>query len=390
MAVSSLLSLFQPTEVQATNLGARTLTLLAPTTPFDDDDVGGSQPSNGLGTEGTANHQFTIDIPTSTNVDTIRFEYCTTAAAVPGGIDCDVPTGVDASGASVGVGAGSNGDTDWTISSQTATTLVLDGTAEDMVGVKTFLLEDVINPDGSACATTDPNCTFFVRITTYDGGTGGTEIDSGTVAAATALQIELEGTMPESLVFCVGQEITEDNDVPDCSSVTTGNVSFNKLFTPEDAAWATSQMAASTNAVSGYIITVNGPTMTSGLNTISAIGAAGVTSAPGTSQFGMNVVENDEPNTVNPGNPAVSPASADVTEPLGNTLHNGTATGDYSTGGNDATALFAFLSGNTVANSGGAASDSQVFTATYIVNVPGSQPAGTYNSTLTYICTPTF
>lgn len=32
----------------------------------------------------------------------------------------------------------------------------------------------------------------------------------------------------------------------------------------------------------------------------------------------------------------------------------------------------------------------QIFTVSYIVNVPGSQPAGNYTTTLTYICTPTF
>jgi hypothetical protein len=57
---------------------------------------------------------------------------------------------------------------------------------------------------------------------------------------------------------------------------------------------------------------------------------------------------------------------------------------------------FAFddTSNNTVAvsNDGGSAgpTDSQIYTASYIVNVVGSQPAGTYTTTLTYICTPTF
>ena len=59
---------------------------------------------------------------------------------------------------------------------------------------------------------------------------------------------------------------------------------------------------------------------------------------------------------------------------------------------------FAFQNGDVVANSGytaggpgsPVASDSQIYTASYIVNVPGSQAAGTYTTTLTYICTPTF
>ena len=58
---------------------------------------------------------------------------------------------------------------------------------------------------------------------------------------------------------------------------------------------------------------------------------------------------------------------------------------------------FSFNSGATVANSEngnapgvGSPTNAQIFTVSYIVNVPGNQPAGTYSTTLTYICTPTF
>ena len=54
---------------------------------------------------------------------------------------------------------------------------------------------------------------------------------------------------------------------------------------------------------------------------------------------------------------------------------------------------FKFVSGNEVADSddgGSGGSDAQIYTASYMVNVPGNQPAGTYTTTLTYICTPTF
>ena len=34
--------------------------------------------------------------------------------------------------------------------------------------------------------------------------------------------------------------------------------------------------------------------------------------------------------------------------------------------------------------------EAQVYTASYIVNVAGNTYAGTYTTTLTYICTPTF
>jgi hypothetical protein len=75
----------------------------------------------------------------------------------------------------------------------------------------------------------------------------------------------------------------------------------------------------------------------------------------------------------------------------------GKATTNFRTGGDASTALYAFDAGgpNTVAQSDngtgtGAPTDSQIFTSTYMVNVSGSQPAGSYTTTLTYICTPTF
>jgi hypothetical protein len=311
--------------------------------------------------------------------------------AVPEGVDCDAPTGVDVSGAGLDAHTGATGFTTLATSSIcdnscgiTNAITIGRNSAANLVGAtpSTYHFSGIVNPSNT-------NETFFVRITTFTSldGTGGDPNDAGTVAASTAEPIIISGDMPESLVFCTGRSIPEANDVPDCTNATAGDIGFNQLFTPELASWATSQMAASTNATSGYVITVHGPTMTSGGNTITPIGGTSTTSAPGTSQFGMNVVENNEPN--NHDTPP-TPFSANVTTPLGNSEHNGQAIAPYATGGNAATARFAFLSGDAVADSNGLGTDSQVLTVTYIVNVPGSQPAGTYTTTLTYIATAYF
>jgi hypothetical protein len=78
---------------------------------------------------------------------------------------------------------------------------------------------------------------------------------------------------------------------------------------------------------------------------------------------------------------------SDIDEASNGTNLNGEALTNFNTASS-----FAFNAGapNTVADSNAGATDSQIYTASYIVNVPGSQPAGTYVSTLTYICTPTF
>jgi hypothetical protein len=237
-----------------------------------------------------------------------------------------------------------------------------------------YQLQSITNP-------TTANQTFFVRIATRTTTNAtGAATDAGTVTASTATQIILDGTMPESLVFCTGGTIGLTAGVPDCATATSGAVSFNQLFSPTDTATATSQMAASTNAGFGYAISVNGPTLTSGSNTISTMStaAAGVR---GISQFGLNL----KANTTTTSNPAIG---TEVAPAANGTNYRGQAASTY-----DAVDTFKFVSGNTVANSangGPGGSDAQIFTASYIVNVPGSQPAGTYTTTLTYICTPTF
>jgi hypothetical protein len=139
-------------------------------------------------------------------------------------------------------------------------------------------------------------------------------------------------------------------------------------------------MAASTNAGSGYSITVEGPTLTSGSNTIPAIGGTATTSSIGSGKFCINLVAN------------TTPSVGSAIDPVSNgSNYLAKAKANFNTADN-----FAFddTGTNAIAASddGGSAgpTDSQIYTASYIVNVSGSQPAGTYTTTLTYICTPTF
>ena len=61
--------------------------------------------------------------------------------------------------------------------------------------------------------------------------------------------------------------------------------------------------------------------------------------------------------------------------------------------GYNTTDIYKFVSGDAVANSGNdvlGPTNAQRYTATYMVNVAGNQLAGTYATTITYVCTPTF
>lgn len=344
------------------------------------------------------NHLFGFTIPTAGNVGSIKFEYCTTAADV-GTQTCQSPTAMDATAATLGAATGING---MSVSSTTANSVVLTHSPAISISantVATFQLMDIKNPQAKKAdnITDEPNYTFFVRISTYASlDASGTAIDKGTVTASTAAPIHLTGTMPESLVFCTGATVpfkldtnSQPTTIPDCANATAGNIRFDQLFDPTTTAASSSQMAASTNAGNGYAITVNGSTLMSGpTNSIAAM-ATDTFPIAGASQFGLNLKANDITYLTNATGAEITPASVDSTA--------ANLRGEAFTGYNTVN-KFKFVSGDVVADSGFTASgpgtriasDGQIYTVTYIANVPGSQPAGDYSTTLTYICTPTY
>ncbi len=350
----------------------RSLTLEAATNP-------GSMPS------GIVNHLFTFTLPSTSLIKSIKFEYCTTADIDVGGA-CVTPNGLSTTSATLGTQSGLSFDSVVNTSQGSPYVTSAAGVTPNGTTPTTIQLLGVTNPDNTNCGGVTPasnNCTFYVRITTYaTTDATGAATDSGTVAASTSTQITLNGTMPESLIFCTGGTISVNtNSIPDCTTATSGSITFNQLFSPTATATASSQLAASTNALSGYAITVSGPTLTAGSNTIPAIGATPATSSIGSGQFGMNLVANTTP-----------AIGTNVTPAPNGTNFWGKPSTNFGTGDSfafDTSAL------NTIAASDngtgtGHPTDSQIYTASYIVNVSGSQVAGTYTTTLTYICTPTF
>ncbi len=105
------------------------------------------------------------------------------------------------------------------------------------------------------------------------------------------------------------------------------------------------------------------------------------TGVRGTGQFGMNL----KANTTTTSTPAVG---TEVAPAANGTNFKGQAATGYNTAD-----TFKFNSGDSVAdsaNGGAGPSDAQIFTVSYIANVSGSQAAGTYTTTLTYVCTATY
>jgi hypothetical protein len=354
-------------QVYAASLTNRSLTLQAGATD------GGSKPS------GVVKHLFSFTVATTGNVGSIKFLYCKTA-----GGSCTTPAGLSTTSATL---SNQTGATGFTINNSTNGAPYITRTASSISSstAVTYQFSSITNPDNTNCFSgTTPqsnNCPFYVRITTYAStDTTGGSTDTGTVAASTATQITLTGTMPESLIFCTGGTISNTSGIPDCSTATSGAITFNQLFSPADTATASSQMAASTNADSGYSITVNGATLTSGSNTVTAMttNASGDLGVRGTSQFGMNL----RANTTTTSTPAVG---ADVSPANNGSNYKAEALTGYTSIDH-----FRFVSGEAVADSTTDPSDIETYTVSYVVNVNGAQAVGTYTTTLTYICTATF
>ncbi|HEX7260070.1 MAG TPA: hypothetical protein VF272_04035 [Candidatus Saccharimonadia bacterium] len=341
IAIAALLVyLAVPFNVNAAQINARKLTL------------GTSSPL------ASTSYTFNFTVPTTgTIVLSWEAQICTTPSGA-----CTMPGGfVNSSSITQPTGLGDA--TGWTGNTATAGSLRMSNAtnATTPAGSQTVTFNAVTNPS-------TPNQTLYARMTTYSAANWTGSLDTGTVAASTANQIQLSGTMDESLVFCTGTSITGTN----CATATGTTVNFG-TFSTSATRTGTSVMAASTNGQSGYSIALTGTTLTSGSNTITAMGTqspngAATASSIGTSQFGLNLRANTVPTV-----------GADL---------SGTGGGSYGTNYGIANS-FRFFTGDSVAASA-AATDANTFTVSYIVNVAGGQPAGIYTANMTYICTATF
>jgi hypothetical protein len=206
------------------------------------------------------------------------------------------------------------------------------------------------------------------------GGTGVNHITNGT--ANTAHNIIIGGTfgdtgtinvdvIPDDQVVVtatVGPSITftiSDNTIG-FGPLTAANARYATGDTNGDNSQVTAHnLTAQTNATSGYVIYVFGPTLTSGPNTITAIGNTNTASSPGTEQFGVR---------------------------FNATGGNGTVTAPYAASG------FAYngVSAPSQIASSTVASSTTTYDAQYIANISTGTEAGLYSTSLTYTATATF
>lgn len=310
--------------------------------------------SNTNGAASGVAYTFNSDaLPSGTAVRSVKAEACTTASGA-----CSTPSGFTAASADIaGQPTGLGAAASWSDDSNAGNLRITHASnVTAPSGTVSIAWTTVTNP-------TADNTTFYLRVTTYSDSAYSSAIDSGTIAVSTAEQITVNATVDETLTFCTGTSgITNSS----CASATGSTVSLGTI-TPSTTGASTSQIGVSTNAASGYAITVAGNTLTSGGNTVAAL-ASQAASSQGSAQFGLNLRDNATPNI-----------GSDVSG-----SGTATATANYNTADQ-----YRFVSGDIIASKN-AADAHRLFTVSYIANVAGNTPAGSYTTNLTFVATATF
>lgn len=286
-------------------------------------------------------YTLTFTVPSSTVIKSFAADICTTASST-----CTAPTGFSNATSTLSSQPTNLGDASgWTVSTATSGSLRVSKTTNSAApsGSQTVVFGNVTNPSAT-------NSTFFARLTTYSDASWTTPIDTGTVASSTAGQITVTASVDETLSF----------------TLSSATVALGTL-TASSTGSGTSTMSASTNAGTGYVITVNGSTLTSGADTITALNAQ-TASSQGTEQFGINLRDNATPNV-----------GSDVSGG-----GSGAVAANYNTADQ-----YRFVSGDTVA-SAAAATLSNTYTVSYISNISATTEPGSYSTALTYIMSATF
>lgn len=314
------------------------------------------------------NRSLTIDSARPGDITTYTLQFRFTTPTTTGSVDllfcidpipylpCDVPSGLDVSGASL---TNQTGETGFDLDVRSANHLVLTRPTPAVVGndLSTYTFTGIKNPTYLAHS-------FAIRMHSYaTSDATGTIIDVGAVTAQMTPEVVIQTQVPPILIFCVAQLVSDN-----CTDATGGNFSDMGEIDGNTTVTAQSQMAAATNATDGYVITVNGSPPSSGNRIINALSVP-TSSTTGVRQFGINLTTNTTPNVgADPdGASTVAVAAPEYSQPN----------------------LFLFRNGDIVASSPDVTSNRR-FTVSYIINAPDNLPAGVYSTTMTFICSGRF
>jgi hypothetical protein len=297
-------------------------------------------------------YYLSFDFVSVSTVGSVRVEFCSNDP-LPG-TPCTAPTGMDTTGATLIAQTGTGG---FSINSGSAANEIILGRSPVIapVSTATFTFTGIVNPSVEG--------PYYARLQTFAASDGtGPFSDYGGIAFQITSAPSVTATVPPYLTFCTGAVIGG----LDCQNIIGDFVDFGELSSKQTRS-GTSQMLVATNAALGYNVTYGGTTLTSGNNIITALVSNDV-SRPGVGQFGFNLRANSVPakgtDVVGPGLSTPEPA--------------------YSTPDQ-----YRFDDGDLLVQYP-QPDDVRKYTSSYIANVPNSQAAGIYVSTITYVCLANF
>lgn len=298
----------------------------------------------------TTNYTISWRYPSNTTIGSIKLVLCSDPYVLD---PCSSTPPGDFSGGNL---INQSGITGFSILSQSTNEIVLSRpSAAAGTVLSSYEFENMVNPTGLQQK-------FYIQIFTYSTSDAtGSPNHISSVINTTTTPISINTEVPPILYFCAALTVDEW-----CQNI-NGNFIDYGILDPVNGHSATSQFGVATNALGGYVVTVNGNTMTSGNKKIEALEVP-ANFISGVPQFGLNLRANTTP-----------ALGQDVT---GDGI--GMVTSDYNNPD-----LFKFSSGDTIATAV-TGSLFNTYTATYILNIPPDQPSGVYNTTLAYICTAAF
>jgi hypothetical protein len=321
--------------------------------PASADELGNRSLDLSNATAGTTSiYQLSFDIASPGPVGSISLTLCSNDPFPQD--PCSIPNGSDLSNA---VLTAQTGETGFSIASGSApNVLVLTRPAvAASAGRVTYTLANVMNPSD--------NGSYFARIQTYASTDGtGPATDNGGIVFYINSELSVSAEVPPYLIFCTGITIDGYN----CANAQGNYIDFGE-FSATRANQGSSQMLTVTNSNSGYSITMDGTTLTSGNNILEPLTSNDV-SRPGTSQFGINLRANSSPiGGSDPTGPGVGQPAATYDQPN----------------------FYRFVPGEIVA-SATQPDNVREYTVSYIANIPSDQAPGIYVTTVTYVCLATF
>ncbi|HQV64630.1 MAG TPA: hypothetical protein PKZ56_00105 [Candidatus Paceibacterota bacterium] len=307
-----------------------------------------------LKTSTVSNHDILFTTPTgiaaSANV-TLTFQSDYSIAAALDYTDIDV---LD-DGVNVTLAAAPSGAT-WGAVRTSATVITLTNGSSAVAAGSVVRIKIGTNATSQSTGVrqiTNPTTTG-TKTVTIAGGFG----DTGTISSQIVSDdtVAVSATVPQSISFALSANSisfgTLDSGAARYADTGTGSASDTVAHT----------LAVATNGTSGYTVTVQGATLTSGGNTITAVGASPAVSSVGSEQFGIYATKAGGTNAT------IDPTYATA-----------------SSFGYDATAATA-----TTFSTGTSATATETYSLHYIANIAALTEAGSYSTNLTYVATANF